>query len=159
MRQGGNVLSLIKDTGRKEVRRHWGVSRKESTTNQDCQRHRRWETKYYFSSKFVWRHHRKPTQAHGTPAGIRRPAYLPDFPVISAPGFLLQLLPGFHPLAIGKGNPVDPLQGFHSGVALPVCAGILNTKPHLTERVWHFDVSQISLNYVHTFPLRVLNRF
>lgn len=83
--------------------------------------------------------------------GLGHPAYLPNFPVISALGFLLQLFPGFHPLVIGKGNPIDPLQGFHFGIALPVRGGILNIKPHLTEHIWHFIINQISLKYVHIF--------
>lgn len=47
-------------------------------------------------------------------------AYLPDFPVVSALCFLLELLPALHHFAIRKGYSIDPLQCLHLRIAFPI---------------------------------------
>lgn len=48
-------------------------------------------------------------------------AYLPDFPVVPAPGLLLEFFPVSHHFAVRKGYAVDPLQCFHLRVPFPIC--------------------------------------
>lgn len=47
--------------------------------------------------------------------------FLPDFPVVPAPGLLLEFFPVSHHFAVRKGYAVDPLQCFHLRVPFPIC--------------------------------------
>lgn len=63
--------------------------------------------------------------------------FLPNIPVISVPGFLLERFPGCHHLVIRKGYPIDPLQRFHCRIALPIRGGMLNSKQGLAKHIKH----------------------
>lgn len=75
-----------------------------------------------------------------------RAAHLPDPPVIPAAGLLLGPRPGCHHLVVREGHPVDPLQGFHSRVALPVRRGSLDVKRDSGQ---HIRRAVIHSRYVH----------
>lgn len=94
-------------------------------------------------------------QQRMSPSGwlLGHAAYLSNFPVITVPGFLLELFPGFHHLVIRKGYPIDPLQCFHFRVALPICWGILSIKQDLGKHTKHFIINKTFLKPVHDFPL------
>ena len=52
-------------------------------------------------------------------------SYPAKFAVVPVLGLLLELLPLLEQLGVREGDPVDPLQGLHVRLPLPICGGAL----------------------------------